>query len=110
MKLTIKKILPVMIFNILKKYKTYLIRIIRQIFEYIGYNISRTSDYYSPLPTESKIKNATIEINTPDKMKFIDFTSNNANITVQFEDETKYIINIISIDSGVEIKKIIIKK
>mgnify|MGYP004119595451 CR=1 FL=1 len=44
------------------------------------------------------------------KMKFIDFTSNNANITVQFEDETKYIINIISIDSGVEIKKIIIKK
>ena len=61
-------------------------------------------------PTESKIKNATIEINTPDKMKFIDFTSNNANITVQFEDETKYIINIISIDSGVEIKKIIIKK
>mgnify|MGYP006169967309 FL=1 len=61
-------------------------------------------------PTESEIKNSTIEINTPDKMKLIDFTSNNANITVQFEDETKYIINIISIDSGVEIKKIIIKK
>ena len=61
-------------------------------------------------PTESEIKNSTIEINTPDKMKLIDFTSNNANITVQFEDESKYIINIISIDSGVEIKKIIIKK
>ena len=61
-------------------------------------------------PTESEIKNSTIEINTPDKMKLIDFTSNNANITVQFEDETKYIINIISIDSGVEIKKVIIKK
>ena len=61
-------------------------------------------------PTKSEIKNSTIEINTPDKMKLIDFTSNNANITVQFEDETKYIINIISIDSGVEIKKIIIKK
>ena len=61
-------------------------------------------------PTESEIKNSTIEINTPDKMKLINFTSNNANITVQFEDETKYIINIISIDSGVEIKKIIIKK
>ena len=61
-------------------------------------------------PTESEIENSTIEINTPDKMKLIDFTSNNANITVQFEDETKYIINIISIDSGVEIKKIIIKK
>ena len=61
-------------------------------------------------PTESEIKNSTIEINTPYKMKLINFTSNNANITVQFEDETKYIINIISIDSGVEIKKIIIKK
>ena len=61
-------------------------------------------------PTESEIKNSTIEINTPYKMKLISFTSNNANITVQFEDETKYIINIISIDSGVEIKKIIIKK
>ena len=61
-------------------------------------------------PTESEIKNSTIEINTPYKMKLINFTSNNANITVQFEDKTKYIINIISIDSGVEIKKIIIKK
>ncbi|HIG09988.1 MAG TPA: hypothetical protein EYQ51_09615 [Alphaproteobacteria bacterium] len=61
-------------------------------------------------PTESEIKNSTIEINTPYKMKLINFTSNNANITIQFEDETKYIINIISIDSGVEIKKIIIKK
>jgi len=61
-------------------------------------------------PTESEIKNSTIEINTPYKMKLINFTSNNVNITVQFEDETKYIINIISIDSGVEIKKIIIKK
>ena len=61
-------------------------------------------------PTESEIKNSTIEINTPYKMKLINFTSNNANIMVQFEDETKYVINIISIDSGVEIKKIIIKK
>jgi len=61
-------------------------------------------------PSESKINNSIIEISAPEKMKLIDIISNNENITLQFEDEIKYIINIISLDSGIEIKKIIIKK
>ena len=60
--------------------------------------------------SESEINNSIIEINIPEKMKLIDVISNNENITLQFEDEKKYIINIISLDSGIEIKKIIIKK
>ena len=43
-------------------------------------------------------------------MKLVDVELNKENIIIQFEDESKYIINIISVDSGVEIKKIIIKK
>jgi hypothetical protein len=61
-------------------------------------------------PTESTISNSNIEIVAPNKMRLADVTSNNENIIVQFEDESKYIINIISINSGLEIKKIIIKK
>jgi|TARA_B110000196_G_scaffold70886_1_gene60730 hypothetical protein len=61
-------------------------------------------------PTESDISRSNIEIVAPNKMRLADVTSNNKNIIVQFEDESKYIINIISIDSGLEIKKIIIKK
>jgi len=61
-------------------------------------------------PTESDISNSNIEIVAPNKMRLADVTSNNENIIVQFEDESKYIINIISINSGLEIKKIIIKK
>ena len=60
--------------------------------------------------SESEINNSIIEINAPEKMNLIDVISNNENITLQFEDEKKYIINIISLDSGIEIKKIIIKK
>jgi hypothetical protein len=60
--------------------------------------------------SKSEINNSIIEINAPEKMNLIDVISNNENITLQFEDEKKYIINIISLDSGMEIKKIIIKK
>ena len=61
-------------------------------------------------PEVSKIKSSNIEISAPNKMKLVDVKLNKENIIVQFEDESKYIINIISVDSGVEIKKIIIKK
>ena len=60
--------------------------------------------------SKSEINNSIIEINAPEKMNLIDVISNNENITLQFEDEKKYIINIISLDSSIEIKKIIIKK
>ena len=61
-------------------------------------------------PLESEINNSIIETIAPEKMKLVDMISNNETITLQFEDEIKYIINIISLDSGKEIKKIIIKK
>ena len=57
-----------------------------------------------------EINNSIIEINAPEKMNLINVISNNENITLQFEDEKKYIINIISLDSSIEIKKIIITK
>jgi hypothetical protein len=65
-------------------------------------NLAKSSEY--------EINNSIIEINTPEKMKLVDVKTNNENVTLQFEDERKYIINIISLDSGIEIKKIIIKK
>ena len=61
-------------------------------------------------PSKSEINNSIIEISTPEKMKLTEIIPNNKNITLQFEDEIKYIINIISLDSGKEIKRIIIKK
>tara|TARA_B100001094_G_C17828977_1_gene622246 strand:- start:56 stop:346 length:291 start_codon:yes stop_codon:yes gene_type:complete len=60
--------------------------------------------------SKSEINNSIIEINAPEKMNLINVISNNENITLQFEDEKKYIINIISLDSSIEIKKIIITK
>lgn len=60
--------------------------------------------------SKPEINNSIIEINAPEKMNLINVISNNDNITLQFEDEKKYIINIISLDSSIEIKKIIIKK
>ena len=60
--------------------------------------------------SKPEINNSIIEINAPEKMNLINVISNNENITLQFEDEKKYIINIISLDSSIEIKKIIITK
>lgn len=56
MKTIIKKIQPDFVLRLLRLFKSYTIRKTRQIVERLGFNISRTSDYYSPLTTESKIK------------------------------------------------------
>lgn len=56
MKTIIKKIQPDFVLRLLRLFKSYTIRKTRQIVERLGFNISRTSDYYSPLATESKIK------------------------------------------------------
>lgn len=59
MKTIVKKILPDFLLKLFKRFNFYRIGKTRQIFEKLGFNISRTSDYYSPLPTESKIKKNT---------------------------------------------------
>lgn len=56
MKNLIKKILPNIILNWLKIWRSTFTRIKIKMFERFGYNISRVSDYYSPLPTFSVIK------------------------------------------------------
>lgn len=56
MKKVIIKILPEFVLKLLLRFQSYTIRKIRQIIERLGFNISSTSDYFSPLPTESKIK------------------------------------------------------
>ena len=56
MKTIFKKILPDFVLKLLRLFKSYSIKKTRQLVERLGFNISRTSDFYSPLPTESKIK------------------------------------------------------
>ena len=58
----------------------------------------------------SNLNGSSIEINSPDNMKLKRVTSNNQNIILKFEDEKKYIIQIITLKSGEVVKQIKIKK
>ncbi len=58
----------------------------------------------------SNLNDSSIEINSPDNMKLKRVTSNNQNIILKFEDEKKYIIQIITLKSGEVVKQIKIKK
>ena len=58
----------------------------------------------------SNLNGSSIEINSPDNMKLKRVTSNNQNIILKFEDEKKYIIQIITLKSGELVKQIKIKK
>lgn len=59
---------------------------------------------------ENKIINTSIEITSPKNMKLKDLTSNNKNIIVKFEGDENYLFKIISIDTGLELKSILINK
>ena len=59
---------------------------------------------------EDKIINSSIEIISPNNMDLKDLTSNEKNIIIKFEDDKKYIFKIISIDTGLELKSILINK
>jgi hypothetical protein len=61
-------------------------------------------------PIDEKIINPSIEIASPDNMELKDVSSNNGKIVIKFEDEEKYIIKILSLDSGLELKSISISK
>ncbi|RCL83852.1 MAG: hypothetical protein DBW65_00645 [Alphaproteobacteria bacterium] len=59
---------------------------------------------------ENKIINTSIEITSPKNMKLKDLTSNNKNIIIKFEGDENYLFKIISIDTGLELKSILINK
>ena len=61
-------------------------------------------------PNEENIINSSIEIISPLNMELKNVSSNEGNIIVQFEDEKKYIIKIYSLDTGTELKSILISK
>ena len=51
-----------------------------------------------------------LEIISPLNMELKDVSSNDGKIIVKFEDEKKYIIKIYSLDTGTELKSILISK
>ena len=61
-------------------------------------------------PNEENIINSSIEIISPLNMELKDVSSNDGKIIVNFEDEKKYIIKIYSLDTGTELKSILISK
>ena len=61
-------------------------------------------------PNAEKIINSSIEIISPENMELKNISSNDGKIIIQFEDEKKYIIKILSLDTGSELKSILISK
>ena len=61
-------------------------------------------------PNEENIINSSIEIISPLNMELKNVSSNEGKIIVKFEDEKKYIIKIYSLDTGIELKSILISK
>tara|TARA_A100001037_G_scaffold209865_1_gene188080 strand:+ start:103 stop:393 length:291 start_codon:yes stop_codon:yes gene_type:complete len=61
-------------------------------------------------PNEENIINSSIEIISPLNMELKKVSSNDGKIIIKFEDEKKYIIKIYSLDTGTELKSILISK
>ena len=61
-------------------------------------------------PNEGGIINSSIEIISPVNMELKNVTSNDGKIIIKLEDENKYIIKIFSLDTGIELKSILISK
>ena len=61
-------------------------------------------------PNEDNIINSSIEIISPLNMELKKVSSNDGKIIIKFEDEKKYIIKIYSLDTGTELKSILISK
>ena len=56
MKIKIETIILDFLLKLLTAFKSYTMRKARQVVKRFGFNISMTSDYYSLLPTESRVK------------------------------------------------------
>ena len=61
-------------------------------------------------PNEENIINSSIEIISPLNMELKNVSNNDGKIIIKFEDEKKYIIKIYSLDTGTELKSILISK
>ena len=61
-------------------------------------------------PNEENIINSSIEIISPLNMELKNVSSNDGKVIIKFEDENKYIIKIYSLDTGTELKSILISK
>ena len=61
-------------------------------------------------PNEENIINSSIEIISPLNMELKNVSSNDGKIIIKFEDEKQYIIKIYSLDTGTELKSILISK
>ena len=61
-------------------------------------------------PNEEKIINSSIKIISPENMELKNISSNDGKIIIQFEGEKQYIIKILSLDTGSELKSILISK
>tara|TARA_B000000477_G_scaffold31293_1_gene26969 strand:- start:298 stop:588 length:291 start_codon:yes stop_codon:yes gene_type:complete len=61
-------------------------------------------------PNDENIINSSIEIISPLNMELKNVSSNDGKIIIKFEDEKKYIIKIYSLDTGTELKSILISK
>ncbi len=80
------------IITLLKRLKRTLTFKIRFFIEWMGYSVSKTSDYYSPLPVESQLKKNVNRWNKPSSMHAISFSvdtmkANFSRLTQVFLDE-----------------------
>ena len=61
-------------------------------------------------PNEEKVINSSIEIISPTNMELKNVSTNDGKIILKFEDENKFIIKILNLDTGLELNSILIKK
>ncbi|MBH88292.1 MAG: hypothetical protein CMJ12_03930 [Pelagibacterales bacterium] len=61
-------------------------------------------------PNEDKVINSAIEIISPTNMELKNVSTNDGKIIIKFEDENKFIIKILNLDTGLELNSILIKK
>lgn len=73
MKKLAKRTLPAPAWERLRQFKSDSVKRNRRLVEKMGFNISRTSDYYSPLPTESKIRQNAHRWNKPSPLAGVDY-------------------------------------
>lgn len=73
MKKLLKRILPAPIWNLLRKVKPFFALGFQTSLELIGYTVARKNDYYSPLPTRSRLKTNLGRWCQPSALKGIDY-------------------------------------
>lgn len=73
MKQRVRDLLPLPVASLLRKVKRSIIRQTRRLVEFIGYNVARTDDYYSPLPTESHLLKNIERWNRPSSLAGVQF-------------------------------------